>query len=300
MDKLSSLLKTTVRLMAAPANCQCSPDDSAVKVIQECLRDFDSNIRMDNDPIMYLLVAGYDEATLTSLYQNDPDRLKAMALWEVAKTEASTILTTIRHGQLCSLHKIIQRKYPILANEWRKVGDIKVDQLPPELKGQLLGLSFTHEEFVRAYLGNVQSFKVYDLTPAWQQWAADHGFHPAYANALSGKHSDKETQEAPFIREDDPRLEWTTPFLGGDKQKALKSLNVLIKSGILSRDFSESEFHNTRKTITGIHALKFSHPEVSETPHKGGKGRPQLSAVEANIAQRIFDAWLAGRLGYNN
>jgi len=268
--------------------------DSAVNIVRECLRDFDTSLKMDENPIPFLLISGYDEAILTDLYHNNPEGLHALALKAYAKDRAAEIVGEIRRSQLISLHRLIQTQYPILANEWREVEDIKVDHLPPELKNLVLGSSFTPEHFVRAYLGNVANPKVYDLTPVWQQWAANSGLHPAYPKSIPTRDASSKPEESIPIAEDDPRLWWTTPFLGGDKQKAQKSLNVLIKSGILSRDFNENEFHNTRKNITGIHALKFSHPEIVDIPQKERKGRPPLSAKEANIAQRIFNAWMAG------
>lgn len=293
---LSDFLKKTSQYLSTPANCWSTLDQNTVEVVRACLKTFDDDISVDADPIPYLLISGYDEKLVTRLHKKDPAKLRELALQEQAKYKASVILAEIRHGQLCSIHHTIQHKYPILASEWRNVADIVIDHLPPELAKTIIDSSFTPEMFVRAYLGNTVSTKVYDLTPVWQQWAADNGLHPAYPNLSPVKNTATKSkeEELPYLTEQDPRLEWTTPYLGNDKRKAFKSLNILIKAGRLTRDFDEVEFHNLRRNITGIHKLKFSSPVNGNIPQKSKKGRSQLSPKEASIAQRIFNAWLEG------
>lgn len=153
--------------------------DSAVKVVRECLRDFDDDLSVDEDPVLYLLILGYEEKIVSDLYQNNPEALHHLAFQEAVKARAAEIVAEIRRNQLFKVLFRLQQHYPMLANKYREIEKIEVDQLPAELKSMVLGPNFTHEQFVRAYLGHTTNPKVYDLTPAWQLWAAEKGLHPA-------------------------------------------------------------------------------------------------------------------------
>ena len=53
--------------------------DSSVAIVRECLRDFDVGLSVDEDPVLYLLLLGYDEDLVSRLYHDAPERLRDLA-----------------------------------------------------------------------------------------------------------------------------------------------------------------------------------------------------------------------------
>lgn len=153
--------------------------DPSVAIVRECLRDFDVDLSVDEDPVLYLLLLGHDEDKVAALYHDNPERLRELALQEAVREKASDIVAEIRRSQLNKVLFLLQRQYPMLANRYRQPEKIDVDQLPPDLKLMVLGSAFTHEQFVRAYIGDTATPNVYDLASQWQLWAAENGLHPA-------------------------------------------------------------------------------------------------------------------------
>lgn len=180
-----SLGRFTIGAVMPPPNARVTLTDGAVSVVRDCLRDFDEGLNFSTDHYLLARLAAQeiDEEGGKAFVRLPLEEQEILARAYALRERAEEIVARIRDAQLQTVHQTILRKYPILANEWREVQDIKVDQLPEKLRGQILGADFTHDEFVRIWLDGVKYSpnKVYELTAPWQEWARENGLHPAFS-----------------------------------------------------------------------------------------------------------------------
>lgn len=273
-----------------------------VKSLKELLEELE--LQEPDEALTFLLVSDYGKKEALALYKKNPQLLCETARVYQAIDRAEEIVADIRQRQFTEIHQLCLTQYPILANQCPRPQDLLKEKLPEKLEKLYLKDVFSEEEFVRAYLDNTASAKVYDLTAGWQTWAAEQGLHPAFpkvepqAKRIRKASPKKEPEEKKdVIDETDDRLIWATSYLGDNKEETIRSLNFLIETGFLSPDFDEATFTKLKTTTTYIFTRLFSHPD--EPPVKrSGRGRKPLSGKERKLAQRIRDARKMGT-GYD-
>lgn len=272
-----------VSLRPIPPNCRIRLERPAIKVVRECLRDFDEFIKVDDDPLVSLLLMGYDEE---ELQDKSGEEIDDLALIETAKSVAEQIVAQIRSRQLEDVHDTIRDKYPILANEWREPDSIVVSSLPPKLQERILGDDFNHEQFIRAYLEHFPSASVYDLTSVWQQWAADNELHPAYPK--------NESTPDVFFK-NDRRLKWLPEYIRGDSNTIVNRMNIWIKGKIIPKNFTKT--HLIDLCIRGAPDLtefwfkpQAAHEAATGNPppktEMRGRHRVRMSNIDGEIYHR--------------
>lgn len=221
-----------------PANCRIDLCDHAVQVVRECMRDFDAGLDVGKDPTLTLLILGYKTEKLE---QASEKQIQKWALLEEARRQAKEIAARIRKVQVERLHAEMCRTAPDLANKHREPKDIPVAVLLNIFKDDVLGIDFTHEQFVRAYLKDYVAIaydrRVYYLTEQWQAWAKENGLHIAHPKTAGAL----ENQPQQFIQDDDPRLKWLPQYVIGDTKTIIIRVGIWIRGGRLPLDFNEQD-----------------------------------------------------------